>query len=191
MKTTETFVFKLATEESEIRHIHRLNYQTFVDEIPQHMPNDQQLLVDQFNGENTYIVCLKEDKVVGMVAYRAGRPFSLDKKLDNLDSYLPTGSKVCEIRLLAIERESRKGPVLQGLLTMLAKYCISQRMDLAIVSANLKRMRFYKNLGFIPFGPVVGTPEAPYQPMYRDLSTVDDDLRHFSARRCHIPSQKR
>lgn len=191
MKTTETFRFKVATEQSEIRQIHGLNYQTFVDEIPQHDPNDQNILVDQFHKENTYIVCLKDDNLVGMVAYRDRRPFSLDKKLDNLDSYLPPGTKVCEIRLLAIENESRKGPVLQGLLTMLAKHCINQGMDVAIVSANVKRMRFYKNLGFISFGPVVGTPEAQFQPMYRDIATVEDDFQHlFRPQTPHPRSEK-
>jgi hypothetical protein len=32
---------------------------------------------------------LEEDELVGMVCYNAQRPFSLDKKMADLDSYLP------------------------------------------------------------------------------------------------------
>ena len=39
MSTRPTPVFKFATEDWEFEEIHRLNYKTFVEEIPQHPPN--------------------------------------------------------------------------------------------------------------------------------------------------------
>ena len=75
---------KVATEAWEFEQIHRLNYQTFVEEIPQHPPNPEKKLVDKFHQENTYLICLYRLQVVGMVAVRDRRPFSLDAKLDSL-----------------------------------------------------------------------------------------------------------
>ncbi len=86
-------VFRIAKEPHELEAIHRLNYRTFVEEIPQHQPNGEQRLVDRFHAENTYAICLAGDELVGMVAGRANRPFSLDHKLPDLDNLLPPGRR--------------------------------------------------------------------------------------------------
>jgi len=97
-----SLTFKIATEPWEFEQIHTLNYRTFVEEIPQHQPNPDQALVDPFHAENTYVICLHGRRLLGMVSVRDRRPFSLDKKLENLDDYLPPHRSVCEFRLLAV-----------------------------------------------------------------------------------------
>ena len=98
--------FKIASEPWEFEQIHRLNYKTFVEEIPQHAANQHRVLVDRFHDQNVYAICLRGREVIGMMALRCVRPFSLDQKIPNLDSYLPTGrAKICEIRLLATEKD--------------------------------------------------------------------------------------
>src|SRR5687767_6397184 len=92
--------YKVASEPAEFEQIHRLNYQTFVEEIPQHPPNPERCLVDRFHPENTYLIVLAGEALVGMLAMRDQRPFSLDAKLPVLDSYLPPHRSVCELRLL-------------------------------------------------------------------------------------------
>src|SRR6185369_2508203 len=67
----DRLVFKVASGPEEFEQIHRLNYRTFVEEIPQHPPNGEKLLVDRFHGENTYFLCLDERQVVGMMALRS------------------------------------------------------------------------------------------------------------------------
>src|SRR5687768_16230637 len=111
--------FKVATEDWEFREIHRLNHLTFAEEIPQHRPQPSGLLVDRFHGANTYLVALRGTRIVGMLALRAKRPFSLDQKLNDLDSYLPPGRSVCEVRLLAISKPDRAGRILQHLFAFL------------------------------------------------------------------------
>jgi len=165
--------FKIATEPWEFEEIHRLNYETFAEEIPQHHADGSRRLVDKFHAENTYVIAVTEGRVVGMVAFRAKRPFSLDAKLANLDSYLPPGRTVCEVRLLAVEKGYRTGRVLQGLLNVLVHTCRALGHDLAIISGAMRQQRLYRHLGFVPFGPQVGTPEAPYQPMYLTVETWD------------------
>src|SRR5688572_14271819 len=183
MSETKTpLVFKFATEEWEIEQIHRLNYQTFVEEIPQHKASPAHRLVDKFHAENTYLICLEENKLVGMLAARGNRPFSLDQKLPDLDSLLPTGRKVVEVRLLAIDRKhrgARGGQILSGLLALLWQHGIERGYDLAIISGTTRQLRLYQHLGFVPFGPVVGTGEAQFQPMFIKLETFEVTAREF------------
>jgi hypothetical protein len=161
-----TYTFKVASEDWEFEQIHKLNYRTFVEEIPQHESNPEKTLIDKFHNENTYMICLHRDQLVGMVAIRGKRPFSLDEKLNNLDNYLPKANSVCEIRLLAIEKDYRSGRIFPGLLNLLIKYYEIHKHDLVIVSATTEQLELYKHIGFVPFGQLVGTAHARFQPMY-------------------------
>src|SRR5689334_21188272 len=107
MSSRQPLVFKLASEGWEFEQIHRLNYRTFVEEIPQHQQSPTHRLVDKFHAENSYLICLCEGKMEGMLAVRGQRPFSLDHKLEHLDTFLPPGRTICEIRLLAVEKKFR------------------------------------------------------------------------------------
>ena len=186
MESKAGFTFKVATEEWEFEQIFALNYATFVEEVPQHAVNPSRRLIDPFHQENTYFICLQGNTLVGMVALRDRRPFSLDKKLGDIDDYLPRGNYVCEIRLLAVKKERRKGRVMQGLLSLLAKRCIEAGYDIAVISGNVTESKMYRGLGFIPFGPIVGTPDALFQPMYINIKSMAKSFKrrfHPSVRR--------
>lgn len=159
-------IYKIADDLSEFNQIHKLNYSTFVEEIPQHSENVSGELVDKFHDQNTYIVCLENEEVVGMIAVRDKRPFSLDSKMKDLDSYLPPSNSICEIRLLSIKKSYRNRKVISGLFSLLAEYCEKNNYDLALISATTRQLKLYKKLGFSEFGHIVGSDEAYYQPMY-------------------------
>ena len=171
MKPELTLRFKIAAEEHEFEAIHRLNYKTFVEEIPQHQRNPDERLVDKFHAENTYAIALVGDEHIGMVAGRAKRPFSLDSKLPNLDSHLPADRRVLEVRLLSVQKEFRNGFVFSKLVGLLAQHFKDLGFDLAIISGTLRQEKLYKHLGFVPFGPLVGTGDAQFQPMYLTLES--------------------
>lgn len=177
--TTSGLTFKIATEPAEFEQIHRLNHITFAEEIPQHPPQPDGLLIDKFHAENTYLICRDGARVVGMIAVRSNRPFSLDQKLENLDRYLPEGRRVCEIRLLAVERAYRHGRVLYGLMKLAAGYCQRQGYTLAIMSGTTQQQKLYHHLGFMPFGPLVGAPGPQFQPMYLTLETSRSQFETF------------
>jgi aspartate aminotransferase-like enzyme len=179
MRTRQPLVFKFAAEDWEFEQIHRLNYRTFVEEIPQHTASPGQRLVDKFHAENTYLIGLAGKKLVGMLAVRGNRPFSLDHKLANLDSYLPANRKICEIRLLAVEKKFRGAQVLQGILALLWQHGIERSYDLAIISGTTRQVKLYQHLGFVPFGPLLGTGDVQFQPMYVTLETFENTAREF------------
>ncbi|MBI4645499.1 MAG: GNAT family N-acetyltransferase [Bacteroidia bacterium] len=172
-----TFIYKIADQEWEYDQIYKLNYETFVNEIPQHQVNEEEILVDKFNDENRYFVCLQDKNLIGMIAIRDKRPFSLDHKLPNLDSYLPETKGICEIRLLAVKREHRNTRIFYGLVAKLTEYCHENNYTIAIISGTTRQIRLYKHIGFIPFGPLVGSDEAKFQPMYCTWESVAKVVR--------------
>jgi aspartate aminotransferase-like enzyme len=171
MDSNRPIKFKIATEDWEFELLHRLNYKTFVQEIPQHEPSKERRLVDKFHNENTYIIGLDGKLLAGMIAFRGKRPFSLDQKIPNLDSQLPANRQICEIRLLAVEKPYRNGRVFRGLVEFLAEYGQAQGFDLAIISGTTRQQKLYRHLGFKPFGALIGEPGAQFQPMFLTLET--------------------
>jgi aspartate aminotransferase-like enzyme len=177
--STRTLQFKVATEDWEFEQIHQLNYRTFVEEIPQHQSPGRPRLVDKFHDENTYLICLCGDRVAGMIAARGRRPFSLDQKLPNLDSYLPPGRRICEIRLLSVEKAFRNTQVFRGLAALMWQYGLEHGYDLGVISGTTRQQRLYRHLGFIPFGPQVGTGDAMFQPMYLTLENFEKQAQEI------------
>lgn len=160
-------IYKVADQDWEFESIHKLNYKTFVEEIPQHEETKDRFRIDRFHKENTYLICLDEDRLVGMVAVRGKRPFSLDYKISNLDVYLQEhGEKMYEIRLLSVEREYRNGRALLGLIRFLHRYLLLNGYELALISATTRELALYEQMGFKSFHTLVGTEEAAFQPMY-------------------------
>jgi aspartate aminotransferase-like enzyme/GNAT superfamily N-acetyltransferase len=172
--TAVPLMYKPAEEPWELDQIHRLNYETFVEEIPQHEANDSRRLVDRYDDENSYFVCRRGEQVVGMVAVRGGRPWSLDAKLPDVDRHLPPGKRFCEIRLLSIHPRYRGGAIIRGLLGEVARHALAAGYTGAVISGTVRQRRLYEHLGFVPFGPLVGSSAAQYQPMYITIEA----LRH-------------
>ncbi|MDX8360933.1 aminotransferase class V-fold PLP-dependent enzyme [Cytobacillus sp. IB215316] len=171
------YIYKVAKNADELNQIHSLNYETFVEEIPQHGSNKSKELVDQFHDENTYLICKHRDEVIGMVALRHNRPFSLDKKIGKIEGQLPVNAYFpCEIRLLAVKKEYRNGRVFVGIAQLLARYCLKKGYDLAVISGTTRRAKLYAQLGFQPFSQLVGKEDAYFQPMYLTRDTFEESV---------------
>lgn len=168
------FIYKIAETSLEFEQIHELNYRTFVEEIPQHERNESNQLVDKFHEENTYIICQKDNQVIGMIAVRSKRPFSLDGKIGEVEKHLPVEvENPVEIRLLAIEKRYRNGRAFLGLAQALIRYCLKAGYDAALISGTMREQKLYGQLGFLPFAHLTGTEEAAFQPMYLTKKTFD------------------
>ncbi|HRW11122.1 MAG TPA: GNAT family N-acetyltransferase [Caldilineaceae bacterium] len=179
---TVDLTFKFAETDDEIEQIHRLNYRTFVEEIPQHPPNPERRLVDKFHEENSYCICLADQRLVGMITLRDRRPFSLDAKVPDLDRWLPAGAKLCEIRLLAVEPAYRGRTLFAQLLCFAATEGLRRGYTLGLASGTLRQTKLYQHLGFVPFYQPVGTADARFQPIYLPLQAALDFLQKFHTR---------
>ncbi len=160
---------KIASEDWEFAEIHRLNHQTFAEEIGQHPTAPDSRLVDRFHADNTYVVAIAGQRIVAMLALRSIRPFSLDSKLPDLDRYLPPNRHTCELRLLAVTPERRSTSLVAALFAETWRHIIETGYDLAIISAYVPQLKLYRHLGFEPFGPLVGSPPVLFQPMMLTL----------------------
>ncbi|RFU63508.1 aminotransferase class V-fold PLP-dependent enzyme [Peribacillus glennii] len=172
-------IYKIASDLDELEQIYKLNYKTFVEEIPQHTGNGQLRLVDRFDGENTYIIAKKQSEVVGMISVRANRPFSLDGKISNLDEILPEGAVPCEIRLLSVKEEYRKSYVFYKMVHLLAAHCLDKNYNTAVISGTERQLRLYKKIGFEPFGQMVGNEGARFQPMFLTKERFENSTKAF------------
>jgi predicted N-acetyltransferase YhbS len=185
MPNNESLIFKVASEPWEFEQIHELNYQTFVREIPQHQQNTTLKLVDKYHDENTYVICLHDSEVLGMIALRDKRPLSLDQKLADLESYLPPFKQILEYRLLAVKQPHRNTAIFTGIMKMSFEMAFTSGYDIAVISGSTRQARLYGHLGFKPFGPLVGTQDALYQPMYIDVDGAIELKRHSRFLRYH------
>ncbi|HND62064.1 MAG TPA: hypothetical protein PLB90_11350 [Opitutaceae bacterium] len=183
MNPTPPLELKVADQPWEFEAIHRLNYQTFVEEIPQHDRNPDGRLVDRFHAENRYLIALEGRHLAAMLALRSQRPFSLDAKIPQLDQHLPPGRHPVEVRLLAVAPGHRQTRLFAALFEFAARVCREAGHDLAVISGTTRQLKLYRHLGFIPFGPLVGTAAAPYQPMYLTLESYGLTLDRSPARR--------
>ena len=167
------------TTAADEEQIHRLNYKTFAAEIPQHEMNSTGMLVDKFHASNQYLLAKKDDRLIGMLCYRLERPFSLDSKLPDLDSYLPSHKKLAEIRLFCVEPEERRSGVGQHLMKALYAELLPLGVDAAVISGTTRQTKMYLSVGFTPFGPLVGKEGAFYQPMFIHINDLRDDLKNY------------
>ncbi len=164
--------FKIADQAHEFEAIHRLNYQTFVAEIPQHDPQSDERLVDRFHAENIYVIALHGPDLAGMVALRFHRPFSVEQKAPEVMASLPPDQQWCEIRLLAVEPNYRGTPVLAGLLRLVIATAQAHHCGAALISATTRQLKLYHHLGFRPIGGLVGRESAWYQPMWNTIARL-------------------
>jgi aspartate aminotransferase-like enzyme len=156
---------KIANQPWELEEVCRLNHQTFSEEIPQHEKTSSGLLVDKFHSENQYIICQYGKEIIGMVALRTARPFSLDLKLENIEQFLPPHKSLCEIRLLSVKPEYRSSRVFFLLFEEGFRQFIKNQYDYGLISGILSQQKLYRSIGFVPFGPLVGDT-VKFQPMY-------------------------
>jgi hypothetical protein len=77
-----------------------------------------------------------------------------------------------EIRLFAVKKNKRKEGIALKMLKTLIPSLIGPGYDLGVISASLKELELYNNIGAVPFGELVGTKEVPYQPLYFHINNL-------------------
>ena len=166
------FCFKRAETPAEMEQVHELNYRTFVKEIQQHADNGQGRLVDKFHEWNTYFLALLNGQVIGMLSVHDRAPFSVEARMPDRSLIQQPGMRPLEVRLLAIEKEERHGPVLVGLVYMMNGFARENGYTHYLISAVTEQLALYRHLGFEPLGPAVGKLGATFVPMIASLEQV-------------------
>jgi GNAT superfamily N-acetyltransferase len=166
----DQIIVKFAETEEELAQVHKLNYQTFVEEIPQHEGNNNKVLVDKLHEKNKYIIALIEGQLVGMVAVNDQRPFSLDLKIPDIEKHLPPFQKALEIRLLSVKPDKRGGKIFFLLARKIVEWGYELNYNLVLISGTTRQIKLYEKIGFAEFYKLIGKDDALYQPMYLDVN---------------------
>jgi aspartate aminotransferase-like enzyme len=179
-------IFKRAETAAEFDQIHRLNYRTFAEEVQQYAPDGSGVLVDRFHDKNIYYIAVENGRVLGMVAANDQSPFSVEKRLPDSTGLDALGGPLLEIRLLAVEPDSRHSMILGCLLWELYRYASKRGYSHAVISGITRNLEMYRRIGFQELGPAVGSGEASFVPMALSLQNPPEDLarrtRAFLAR---------
>lgn len=160
-----SYVFKRADTSDELDAVHRLNYQTFVAEIPQHADPGGGRLVDKFHDKNAYFIVSHRGRVVGMLSGHDQPPFSVADRLSDPAVLEAPGVRPLEVRLLAVEPAKRNSTVFFGLLWSLYRHAQEGGYTHLFISGLKERTKLYRRLGFEALGPAVPCGEAAYVPM--------------------------
>jgi N-acyl-L-homoserine lactone synthetase len=171
------YSFKRAETPDELQQVHRLNYQTFVREVRQYADSGTDYLIDKYHHKNQYILAIRDQQVVGMVAVHDQPPFSVADRLSEPALLERLGQRVLEVRLLAIAPGERHSLVFAGLMWSL--YLVAQQAGYTHVvgSGVAERLSLYERLGFRPLGSGVRSGEAVFVPMVLALADLPEEIR--------------
>ena len=61
--------------------------------------------------------------------------------------------------------------------SIISNVLIQSQVNAAVISGTTRQLRLYKKIGFVPFGPLVGSANASYQPMYITIKELRDDFK--------------
>jgi N-acyl-L-homoserine lactone synthetase len=167
----------VASTPGQLEEVYRLNYATFVTELGQYEGDGSGRLVDKFDEKNTYLIALRDSRVVGMVCVHGQPPFSTEQRLADPSILKSIGGKLLEVRLLAIDPGERQRMVFAGLLWCVQEYAREEGYTRLLISGYLKRVAIYERLGFRPLGPPVRSGQVEYVPMVMALDGMPERIR--------------
>ena len=181
------YQFKAASTDAEVEQVHRLNHETFVDEVGQCRATPDGRLVDKFHAKNTYFVAKRGDELVGMVAVHDRPPFSIADRLADPGALARLGGRPLEVRLLVVRRDVRLGMVLPGLILAVCDHARRRGHTHLLISGLLGRVPLYEKLGYRTMGPAVPCGAAEFVPMGVELAGLSASTRRMLERwRVHL-----
>ena len=169
-----SYVFKRAETRQEFEQIHRLNFRTFVHEIPQHSDPGTGRLVDKFHDKSAYFIVVREGRVVGMVSSHDQPPFSVADRLPDPEILERPGTRPLEVRLLALEPDTRNSTVFFGLMWSLYEHARANGYTHLYISGLREREMLYKRLGFEVIGAPVASGQALFIPMVLTIGQLPE-----------------
>ncbi len=167
------YTFREAGAE-DFAQIWRLNHRAFADELAQHEPTEDGLLVDRFEAKSRYFIALQGRDVVGMVCISITPPFSVESRLADTAILDTLQHPLIEIRLLAIDPGHRSKLVMAGLLARMMRDILVHPAGTLLISGVTGRVEMYERFGFRPLGPPVPSGRASFVPMALSLADLPD-----------------
>jgi hypothetical protein len=171
-----TYRFKIAETPEEYDGLRRLNHLAFAEELGQHEPTENGLLVDRFEDKSAYLIAVQGREVTGMIATHSQPPWSIESRLPSLDPLRSLPQPLMEVRLLCIHPAHRNSMVIAGLLGRVLIEARERGVGSLIISGFADRVEMYEHLGFRALGPAVPHGRALFVPMALPIREVPDRI---------------
>ena len=176
------FIFKRADSAEEFDQIHRLNHETFVDEVGQYKDDGSGYLVDKFDYKNVYLVCKLNGDTVGMLAVHDQPPFAVASRLESPEVLERLCRRPLEVRLAAVKPDYRNSVALTGLIYIVYRVGRSNGYTHPIISGITHKVALYEKMGFRALGPPSVSGRAAFIPMALALDDVPGARLRMAAR---------
>lgn len=170
------YVFKPLQTAQEMEQVHRLNYQTFAQEIRQYAADGTGRLVDKFHDKSCYYIAACDGRVVGMISAHDQPPFSTAARLADPGVLEQPGMRTLEVRLLAVDPNQRHSTVFAGLIWSVYQHAREGGYTHLLISGLVQRRRLYERLGFRPLGVPVRGGDAEFVPMILELGSLPPEI---------------
>ncbi len=157
--------------------IRRLNHAVFAEELGQHEPRPDGLLIDRFEAKSRFLLAMDGDRLAAMVCWSMTPPFSVESRLEDPRILEQLPQPVCEVRLLAIDPDYRHTTVFAGLLAALLTEVRAAGAATLVISGLQERRSLYERLGFGALGAPVPQGAARFVPMALVLEALPDRIR--------------
>jgi GNAT superfamily N-acetyltransferase len=175
-------LIRRARGEADLQRVHRLNYDTFVREIPQHPDDGSGRLIDKFHPKNVYYIALSGERLVGMVCVNDRPPFSITDRLPGRALLDRLAGPLLEIRLLAVLPRWRRTGLFSALGWRVLRHARDGGHSHLLISGFEHRRRMYERMGFVALGPAVPSGGARFIPMAVELRRAPDRVVRLADR---------
>lgn len=171
------FVYRRAETEEDFERLRRLNHATFAEELGQYEPRPDGRLIDRFEDRSRFLLAMDGERLAAMVCWSMTPPFSVESRLEDPRILERLPQPVCEVRLLAVEREYRHTTVFAGLLAKLLEELREAGAATLVISGLEQRRAMYERLGFRAIGEPVPQGAARFIPMALPLHELPERIR--------------
>ena len=168
--------------QEEFAAMWRLNHRTFSDELGQHAPHADGMLIDKLHAQNIYRIALSGEHLVGMISAHTGPFFSAVGHFGALMEKEILPGKTGEIRLLAVEKSVRGSAVAIKLCAAISDALKDSGIEKVIITGVASRKGFYQALGLRAIGAPVRDGAAIFYPMVGVLAEMRERRKNLVQR---------
>lgn len=168
--------------QDEFTAMWRLNHRTFSDELGQHSPHADGMLIDKFHEKNIYRIALSDEHLVGMISAHTSPPFSAVGHFGALMEKEIILGKTGEIRLLAVEKNVRGNAVAMKLCVAISDVLKDLGIEKVVITGIASRKGLYEALGLRAIGDPVCEGAAIFYPMVGVLAEMRERRKNLIQR---------
>jgi histidinol-phosphate/aromatic aminotransferase/cobyric acid decarboxylase-like protein/GNAT superfamily N-acetyltransferase len=157
--------------------IYRLRHAVYARELGQHIVNATELLRDELDDFNLYIVATVAGEVAGFVSVTPpGQRYAIDKYLSREVLSFECDSGLFEIRLLTVLREHRGSQIAPALMYAAFRWVQSHGGTHVVALGRQEILSLYLGVGMRPTGEQVRSGNVVYHLLHEKMAVIEKSV---------------